>query len=125
MQPVSAVTSAQPAAPQRGPLLRRLWHGRSVRAQLLVVFVLIDIVALIVGGSVAVLRARTQARVETAASMGLAEALVRDAVQLAHQQISAEQLPGELAGTVAIDTSRADSGQGRLGHSHRRNIADR
>ena len=91
MQSVSAVTSVQPAAPQRRPLLRGLWHGRSVRAQLLFVFVLIDIVALIVGGSVAVLRARTQARVETAASMGLAEALVRDAVGLTHQQISAEQ----------------------------------
>jgi hypothetical protein len=61
-----------------------LWRGRSLRAQLLMIFVLIDAAALLVGGSVAVLRARAQTRVETAASMRLAEALVGDAVALAH-----------------------------------------
>jgi two-component system, NarL family, sensor histidine kinase UhpB len=96
VQPVSAVTSVQPAAPRWRPLLRGLWRGRSVRAQLLLVLVLIDMVAVIVGGSVAVLRARSQARVETTASMGLAEALVRDAIALAHQQIPAEQFLANL-----------------------------
>jgi two-component system, NarL family, sensor histidine kinase UhpB len=96
VQPVSVLTSVQPAAVRRRPLLRGLWRGRSVRSQLLLVFVLIDIVALIVGGSVAVLRARTQARVETTASMGLAEALVRDAIALAHQQVPAGQFLANL-----------------------------
>jgi two-component system sensor histidine kinase UhpB len=97
VQPASAVRTVQPAATRlRRPQLRGLWLGRSVRAQLLLVFVLIDIVAVIVGGSVAVLRARAQARVETAASMSLAEALVRDAVGLVHQQIPAEQFLANL-----------------------------
>jgi two-component system sensor histidine kinase UhpB len=96
VQPMSAVTSVQPIAPPRRPLLRDLWQNRSVRTQLLLIFVLIDIVAVIVGGSVAVLRARAQARVETVASIGLAEALVRDAVGLTHQQIPAEQFLANL-----------------------------
>lgn len=97
MQPASAVATAQPGtASRRHSLLRALWHGRSVHTQLLIVLVLIDIVALIAGGSVAVVRARAQARVETAASVGLAEALVRDAVELAHQQLPAEQFLASL-----------------------------
>jgi two-component system sensor histidine kinase UhpB len=73
-----------------------LWRGRSLRAQLLMIFVLIDAAALLVGGSVAVLRARAQTRVEMAASMRLAEALVGDAAALAHQQLPAEQFLANL-----------------------------
>ena len=54
----------------------------------------------LVGGSVTILRARTQTRIEMAASMRLAEALVGDAVDLVHQQLPAEQflavLPAQL-----------------------------
>ena len=77
-----------------------LWYGRSVRAQLLLVFVLIDLVAVVVAGSIAILRARTQSRVEMEASMRLAELLVGDVVNFAHQQVPVEQflatLPGQL-----------------------------
>jgi len=77
-----------------------LWRGRSVRVQLLLVFVLIDLIAVFVAGGVATLRARTQTRVEMAASMRLAELLVGDAINLVHQQLPAEQflarLPAQL-----------------------------
>jgi len=62
-----------------------------VRAQLLLVFVLIDVVAVLVAGSVAIARARMQARIEMTASIRLAEFLVSDAVSLAHQASPAEQ----------------------------------
>lgn len=77
-----------------------LWRGRSVRAQLLLVFVLIDIVTIVAAGGIAVLRARAQTGIEMAASMRLAEALVSDAVGLARQQRPAEEflttLPAQL-----------------------------
>jgi two-component system, NarL family, sensor histidine kinase UhpB len=80
--------------------LRVLWDSRSIRVQLLVVFVVIDVVAVLVGGTVAVFRARTQTRVEMAASMRLAELLVGDAAKFVHQEIPAEQflaaLPSQL-----------------------------
>ena len=60
------------------------------------IFVLIDAAALFVGGSIAVLRARAQTRVEMAASIHLAEALVGDAAALAHQQLPAEQFLANL-----------------------------
>jgi two-component system sensor histidine kinase UhpB len=84
----------------RQRLLHALWYGRSVRIQLLLVFVLIDLAAALVAGSVTIWRARTQTRVEMGASMRLAELLVGDAVNLVHQQPSAEQflavLPAQL-----------------------------
>jgi two-component system, NarL family, sensor histidine kinase UhpB len=71
-----------------------------VRAQLLLVFVLIDVVAVIVAGSVAIARARMQTRIEMTASIRLAEFLVSDAVSLARQALPAEQflnaLPAQL-----------------------------
>lgn len=75
---------------------RALWYGRSVRIQLLLVFVLIDLAAALVAGSVTIWRARTQTRVEMAASMRLAELLVRDAVNLVHQQLPAEEFLAKL-----------------------------
>lgn len=52
----------------------------------------IDLIAAFIGGGIAILRARTQTHVEMAASMRLAELLVGDAVTLARQASSAEQL---------------------------------
>jgi two-component system sensor histidine kinase UhpB len=75
----------------RRRLLHALWYGRSIRVQLLLVFVFIDLVAVLVTGSVAILRARAQTQVEMAASMRLAELLVSDAVNLVHQELPAEQ----------------------------------
>src|SRR5262249_7079760 len=60
------------------------------------IFVLIDAAALVLGGSSAVMRARAQPRVEMAASIRLAEALVGDAVALARQQLPAEQFLADL-----------------------------
>jgi len=99
--PSDIVVATSPASPLPARrLLHALWYGRSIRAQLLIVFVLIDFVAALVGGGLIVVRARAQARVETAASMQLAEFLVRDAVKLVQQQIPAEQflaaLPAQL-----------------------------
>jgi two-component system sensor histidine kinase UhpB len=54
-----------------------LWHRRSIRGQLLIVFVLIEFVAALVAGGVIVERARTATQVEVAASMELAELLVK------------------------------------------------
>ena len=71
--------------------MHALWYARSVRIQLLLVFVLIDLVAALVAGSVTIWRARTQTRVEMTASMRLAKLLVGDAVNLLHQQLLAEQ----------------------------------
>jgi two-component system, NarL family, sensor histidine kinase UhpB len=93
--------------------------------------VLIDVSVLLLGGSIAVLRARAQTRVEMAASIRLAEALVGDAAGLAHQQLPAEQfltnLPVQLrsirhvrivvkdeAGVPIRATSPADAAAGRL-----------
>lgn len=73
-----------------------MWYGRSVRTQLLLTFVLIDFLAVLVAGSVAVLRTRTQIGVEIASSMRLAELLVGDAVKLVHHQFSADALLAEL-----------------------------
>ena len=61
---------------------------------------LVDVLAVLVAGSVIILRARMQTRVEMAASMRLADLLVEDAVHLARQELPAEQflasLPAQL-----------------------------
>jgi len=76
--------------------LRALWYGRSVRTQLLLAFVLIDLLAVLVAGSVAIVRARTQIRVEMASSMRLAKFLVGDAAKFVHRQFSADEFLAEL-----------------------------
>ena len=72
-------------------MLRGLWHGRSIRAQLLLVFVAIDLVAVLLAGTITIWRARAQTQVEMAASVRLAELLVSDAAAFVHQQVTAEQ----------------------------------
>jgi two-component system sensor histidine kinase UhpB len=103
--PISVQSAAAFAHPSQVPILLKrwchaLWFGRSVRAQLLLAFVLIDVVAVVVAGSVVILRARMQTRVEMAASLRLADLLVEDAVHLAGQELPAEQflasLPAQL-----------------------------
>ena len=99
VQPAASLATMTFSAPHRRAL-DVLWRGRSVRAQLLMVFVLIDVVAALVGGSVAIVRARVQTRIEMTASIRLAELLVSDAVSLARQAVPAEQfleaLPAQL-----------------------------
>jgi two-component system, NarL family, sensor histidine kinase UhpB len=72
-------------------LLQAVWYGRSIRVQLFLMFILIDIMAALIAGSVAIARARTQTRAEMASSMRLTEFLVSDAAKLVHHRLPAEQ----------------------------------
>jgi two-component system, NarL family, sensor histidine kinase UhpB len=76
--------------------MRALWDQRSIRAQLLLIVALIDVIALLLAGTVAVLRVRTQTRIEMAASLRLAEALVGDVVNLTRHELPVEQFLSEL-----------------------------
>jgi two-component system, NarL family, sensor histidine kinase UhpB len=73
-----------------------LWHGRSVRAQLLVTFISIGMMAALIAGSVTILQARKSTRLEIAASLRMAEILVGETAELLQQQLSAEQFLGNL-----------------------------
>lgn len=76
-----------PAADGERPgLVDRLWHSRSVRVQLLFVFILIDLVAACLAGGITVLKARAAADIEIAASMRVAELLVSEAIKLLDQE---------------------------------------
>lgn len=79
-----------------------LWYGRSVRIQLLIVFVVIDIVAALVAGGVTILKARTATRVEIAASMELAQLLVGEAVGLMRQEVPAERFLADLSSQLRL-----------------------
>jgi len=94
-QSVPAVVRSDPVS-HRHRVLQALWYGRSVRAQLILAFVLIDLAAVLVGCAAAIVRARAQTRVEMASSMRLAELLVGDAARIAHHQLPAERLLSEL-----------------------------
>jgi two-component system sensor histidine kinase UhpB len=89
--PDSRATAGAPES-WRGHALDALWFGRSVRAQLLIVFILVDGIAALVAGGVTIFKASTSTRIEIAASMRLAELMVGEAVQLVQQGIPAEQL---------------------------------
>lgn len=75
----------------RQHILRGLWQGRSIRLQLLVVFIVVDLFAVLLSGTVTIVRARAQTRIEIAASVHLAELLVSDAAKIVSQQLSAEE----------------------------------
>jgi two-component system, NarL family, sensor histidine kinase UhpB len=81
-------------------LLGRVWYRRSVRAQLLVTFVVIGLVATLVAGGVTILQARKSTRLEIAASLRMAEILIGETTDLLQQQVPAEQfllnLPAQL-----------------------------
>ena len=87
-----SISLAEPAdlaaARPRGATFGALaaWHRLSLRAKLLLVFILVDLVAAFVIGSVTIMRARVSTRVEIAASMALAETLVAETVGQANPQ---------------------------------------
>src|SRR5215510_5303068 len=91
-----AMTTASMLA--RAP--RGLWYGRSVRAQLLIMFVEIGFTAALVAAGVTILQARKSTRLEVAASLRMAEILVGETADLLQQQVPAEQfllnLPSQL-----------------------------
>src|ERR687888_402421 len=95
--------SLRPLAwPSARALLHTMWHGRSVRAQLLIVFIAIDVIAGLVAGVVTILQARASTRVEIAASMELAELLVREAVALMQQEVPAEKFLADLSSQLRL-----------------------
>ena len=89
---IHAPLQRHPLAAGAGQIIKALWFGRSVRTQLVVVFVVISLFAAIIAGAVTIYRAGTETRVEIAASMTLAELLVSEAVQLIAQGAPPEPL---------------------------------
>ncbi len=73
-----------------------LWYRRSVRAQLLIAIVAVDIVAALVAGGVTILRARTATRIEIAASTKLAELMVSEAIGLVRENAPTERILASL-----------------------------
>jgi two-component system sensor histidine kinase UhpB len=71
---------------------RAWWHRRTLRTQLLILFVVIDVIAALIAGGVTILQARTSTRVEMAASIRLAEVLVIEAVQAIRNDPPSERL---------------------------------
>jgi two-component system, NarL family, sensor histidine kinase UhpB len=92
--------AARPSLPWRKRVLDFVWFGRTVRTQILLVFVLINLIAAAIAGGVTIFKAGAATRIEIAGSMKLAELMVGEAVQLAQQGIPAEQflktLPAQL-----------------------------
>src|SRR5262245_18628155 len=85
-----------------GRLLQAYWYRRSVRLQLLAIFILVDVIAVIVAGTVTILKARTSTRVEIAASMELARLLVSEAVGLIQQEVPAEKFFADLTSQLRL-----------------------
>src|SRR5262249_44980242 len=97
------MASLRPLAwPSMRALSHALWHARSVRAQLLIVFVVIAVIAGVLAGAVTILQARASTRVEIAASMELAELLVTEAVALMQQEVPAEKFLTDLGSQLRL-----------------------
>jgi two-component system, NarL family, sensor histidine kinase UhpB len=92
--------AGRPSMPWRKRFLNSVWFGRSVRTQILLVFILINLVAATIAGGVVIYQAGAATRIEIAGSMKLAELTVSEAVQLIQQGVPAEQflktLPAQL-----------------------------
>ncbi|WP_051341102.1 sensor histidine kinase [Azospirillum halopraeferens] len=69
------------AKPGPGARLSRLWHQRSMRAQILATFVLINVVACITASVLVVYNARRAALIEIDASIEMAERFVRATIE--------------------------------------------
>jgi two-component system sensor histidine kinase UhpB len=93
---------APPAFPSGRALSHALWYGRPVRLQLLIVFIVIDVIAGLVAGAVTIVQARNSTRVEIAASMELAELLVSEAVGLMQQEVPAEKFLADLSSQLRL-----------------------
>jgi two-component system sensor histidine kinase UhpB len=72
-------------------MLQAGWYRRSVRAQLLLTVILIELVAALIAGGVTIMEARTSTRIEIDASMNLAEVLVRETINLMPPETPAER----------------------------------
>src|SRR5262245_11577254 len=79
-------------------LLDAIWRRRSVRAQILITFVVIGFTAVLVAGIVTIVQARKSTRVDIAASLRMAEILVGQTAELLQRplpQLPQQQLPAE------------------------------
>jgi two-component system, NarL family, sensor histidine kinase UhpB len=77
--------------------MRAYWRERTLRTQLLSLFILIELVAAAVAGAVTIFNARSATRVEIAASMELAELWVKEAVLLAQRETPADRFLADLS----------------------------
>jgi len=77
--------------------VRAYWLTRTLRTQLLSLFILIELVAAAVAGAVTIFNARSATRVEIAASMELAELWVQEAVLLAQRETPADRFLADLS----------------------------
>jgi len=73
------------------------WRARTLRTQLLILFILIEVIAAAVAGAVSIFNARSATRVEIAASMELAELWVKEAVLLAQRETPADRFLADLS----------------------------
>jgi two-component system sensor histidine kinase UhpB len=92
-------TATEPPAelfPRARGLFGALWHRRSIRAQLLLAFVVLDLFAASIAGAIIIWHARASTRIEIAASMQLAERLAAETLRLAQQDGSAQDLMSRL-----------------------------
>jgi two-component system sensor histidine kinase UhpB len=79
-----------PAPPWRTRAANLLWFGRSLRTQIVIVFIAISLVAASVAGGIIIFKAGVSTRIEMSASMRLADLMVNEAVQLIQQGVPAE-----------------------------------
>lgn len=89
--PISAAGHKQEIPPWRSRLSNFVWYGRSLRTQILIVFIALSVIAASVAGGVIIFKAGVSTRIETAASMRLARLMVNEAVQLIEQGLPADQ----------------------------------
>jgi two-component system sensor histidine kinase UhpB len=80
----------KPALPWRSRAANLLWFGRSLRTQIVIVFIALSLVAASVAGGIIIFKAGVSTRIEIAASMRLADLMVNEAVQLIQQGVPAE-----------------------------------
>jgi two-component system sensor histidine kinase UhpB len=76
------------------------WRARTLRTQLLSLFILIEIIAAVVAGAVSIFNARSATRVEIAASMELAELWVKEAVLLAQRETPTDRFLADLSSQI-------------------------
>ena len=86
--------------PSLAKFVHAIWYRHSVRAQILIVLVFIHLIAVLGSGAVTILEARKSTRIEIAASMKLADGLVRETIRLMQQEgptkLSLADLPLQL-----------------------------
>src|SRR5437899_581907 len=92
-----AVTAGALAQQSSDRSARAHRRERTLRTQLLSLFILIELVAAAVAGAVTIFNARSATRVEIAASMELAELWVQEAVLLAQRESPADRFLAELS----------------------------